>query len=118
MWPRDIEEERTLNYRSRHTLLMGINYTQNLYQLGLNFRYMSRFENIDEELVDLGVVRDGDKRVDIFVLDINAGLNLFRYNIPARLYISAKNLLNYNYVELIGNIAPIQNYSVNLELIF
>ena len=118
MWPRDIDEERTLNYRSRHTILMGINYTQNLYQLGLNFRYMSRFENIDDELVDLGVVVDGDKRVEIFVLDLNAGLNLFQYNIPARLFISTKNLLNYNYVELIGNIAPIRNYSVNLEFIF
>ncbi len=118
MWPRDIEMERTLNYRSRHTLLLGIDYTRNLYQLGINFRYMSRFENIDEELVDLGVISDGDERVEIYVLDINAGINLFTYNIPVRLFISVKNLLNYNYVELIGNIAPIRNYSMNLELIF
>lgn len=118
LWPRDIERERTLNYRSRHTLLLSVDFTQNLYQLGFNFRYMSRFESIDDELVDLGVVVDGDKRVEAVVLDMNAGINLFEYNIPARVFVNVKNLLNYNYVELIGNIAPIRNYSINLELIF
>jgi outer membrane receptor protein involved in Fe transport len=118
LWPRDIEKERTLNYRSRHALLVGIDYVGSSYQLGLNFRYMSRFENIDEELVDLGVIPDGEERVEVYVLDINAGVNLFQYNIPARFFFNIKNLLNYNYVELIGNIAPIRYYSLNLEFIF
>ena len=118
LWPRDIQRNRTLNYRSKHALFLGMDFVSNFYQLGMNFRYLSRFENIDQELVDLGVIPDGDERVEIYVLDLNAGLNLFMYNIPVRLFINAKNLLNYNYVELIGNVAPIRNYSLNMEIIF
>jgi hypothetical protein len=86
--------------------------------LGFDFRYLSRIESIDNEFVELGIIPDGDERVDIFVLDANAGINLFKYNIPARAFLRINNILNYNYFELIGNIAPIRNISLNIEAIF
>ena len=118
LWARDIEKKKTLNYRPRHTIIIGASYTKSIYEFGLDARYLSRVDNIDNELVDLGVVPDGDERVEVIVIDANLGLNLFKYNIPLRFYFRANNLLNYNYVELIGNIAPLRNYSFNLELIF
>jgi len=118
LWPRDIEEKTTLNYRSKHSILFGFDYKNYIFQLGIDFRFLSMFENIDNELVDLGVVPDGDERVDIYVLDANIGINLFTLNVPLRFYIRGNNLLNYNYVELIGNIAPIRNFSLSAELIF
>ncbi len=118
LWARDIENNRTLNYRPRHTIIIGANYAKSIYEFGIDVRYLSRVDNIDIELVDLGIVPDGDNRVEIIVLDANLGLNLFKYNLPLRFYLRGNNLLNYNYVELIGNIAPIRNYSLNLELIF
>jgi len=118
LWARDIEENKTLKYRPRHNIIFGINYEKGIYELGADFRYLSRVENIDYELVDLGIIPDGDNRVEIIVLDAHAGVNLFTYNIPCRLFLNANNLLNYNYVELIGNIAPIRNFSLNLEIIF
>jgi iron complex outermembrane receptor protein len=118
LWARDIEENMMLKYRPRHTAIAGLNIKQDLIEVGIDFRYLSRVEKIDDELVNLGTVPDGDKIVDIYVLDARIGAHLFNYNIPCRLFLNVNNLLNYNYVELIGNIAPLRNYSINLELIF
>ncbi len=118
LWPRDIEKHEELKYRPRHTAITGLSFKQNFIEVGIDFRYLSRVEKIDDELVNLGTVPDGDKRVDIYVLDARIGARLFNYNIPCRLFLNVNNLLNYNYVELIGNIAPLRNYSFNLELIF
>jgi len=118
LWARDINEDRTLNYRPKHTFLFGLNYNRSIYEIGVDLRYLSRVENIDYEFVELGIVPDGDKRVEIIVIDANAGISLFKHNIPIKLFLRANNLLNYNYVELIGNISPIRNFSLNAELIF
>jgi outer membrane receptor for ferrienterochelin and colicins len=118
LWARDINEDVALKYRPRHTAIAGVNFKHDIIELGIDFRYLSRVEKIDDELVDLGTVPDGDKRVEIYVLDTRIGASLFTYNIPCRLFLNANNLLNYNYVELIGNISPIRNYSLNVEFIF
>lgn len=118
LWARDIEENVVLKYRPKHTAIAGFNLKHDFMELGVDFRYLSRVEKIDDELVNIGTVPDGDERVDIFVLDARMGAHLFKYNIPCRLFINVNNLLNYNYVELIGNIAPIRNYSLSAEFIF
>lgn len=114
----DLDLDNPLKYRSKHVLQIGLEYSKSFFQVGIDFRYLSRIESIDTEFVELGIIPDGDERVNIYVLDANAGINLFKYNIPARVFIRINNLLNYNYVELIGNIAPIRNISLNLEIIF
>ena len=118
LWPRDIEENLVLKYRSRHTAIAGLNFKHDIFEAGIDFRFLSRVEKIDDELVNLGTVPDGNKRVNIYVLDARIGAHLFNYNIPCRLFLNVNNLLNYNYVELIGNIAPLRNYSLNAEFIF
>jgi len=118
LWARNVNKDNALNYRPRHTLISSINYDDSFYQIGFDFRYMSRVENIDREFVDLGIIKDGENRVDIIVLDGNLGINLFKYNLPGRIFLKANNILNYNYVEIIGNISTIRNYVVSLEIIF
>ncbi|MCB0750971.1 MAG: TonB-dependent receptor, partial [Ignavibacteriae bacterium] len=118
LWARDIENKLTLKYRPKHSAVFAIDFDYDLFEAGIDFRYISRVEDIDFELVDLGIVPDGDKRVEIYVVDLNAGINLFSLNLPFRIFFNLTNLLNYNYVELIGNIAPIRNYSINIEAIF
>ena len=118
LWARDIEKNKSLNYRPRHNVILGLGFDLNNFELGMDFRYLSRVESIDNELVDLGVIPDGDNRVDIYVLDAHAGISLFNYQIPAKIFFNVNNILNYNYVELIGNIAPLRNYSINLEFVF
>jgi len=118
LWARDIDMNKNLKYRPKQSVVIGIDFAKSFYELGLDFRYSSRVERIDDELVDLGLVPDGDNRVETIVLDARLGVNLYTYKLPLRIFINGNNLLNYNYVEMIGNIAPIRNFSMNLELIF
>lgn len=118
LWARDIEKNVVLKYRPRHSVIAGVNVKHDFIEMGIDFRYLSRVETIDDELVNLGTIPDGDKRVAIYVVDARIGANLFKYNIPCKMFLNANNLLNYNYVELIGNIGPIRNYSLNVEFIF
>jgi iron complex outermembrane receptor protein len=118
LWAIDVNKKSFLKYRPKNSVVAGLNYKNDLIEGGLDFRYSSRVENIDNEFVELGLVPDGDKRVAIYVLDARIGFNLFTLNIPGRIFLNAANLLNYNYVELIGNIAPIRNFSISTEIIF
>jgi iron complex outermembrane receptor protein len=85
---------------------------------GADFRYSSRVEEIDTELIDLGLVPDGDLRVPIYVFDLRVSYNFSNLGLPLRMNLNANNIFHYNYVELIGNIAPIRHYTFSLELFF
>ena len=118
LWAIDVDKNISLKYRPKQNAILGLNYNHNIFETGIDFRYMSRVEKIDNELVDLGLVPDGNERVDIIVLDARLGVNLFSQNIPGRIFLNVTNLFNYYYVELIGNIAPIRNFSLSAEFIF
>jgi outer membrane receptor protein involved in Fe transport len=116
LWARDLNTGESLKFRPRHVALVNLNYKFYNFETGLGFRYSSRVEEVDDNLTR--IIIDGENRVDIYVLDFSIGYNLFSYGIPGRIFFNAKNLLNYYYVELIGNLAPLRNYSVNMELSF
>ena len=116
LWARDLETGEALRYRPRHIFYSGINFTKWNFEFGINFRYTSRVEEIDEELIDLGVVVDGDLRVPVYTTDVNLGYNFISMGLPLNLYLNAKNIFNYNYVELIGNLRNIRNYSFGFNL--
>lgn len=118
LWARDIEKNEPLKYRPRHLVYSSLDLNLNPLELGFDFRAWSRIEKLDIELVDLGLVKDGDKRVPVYVLDLRAGYRLLGLGIPGRLLFNVNNLLNYNYIEIIGNLSPIRNYSLSLEIAF
>ena len=118
LWARNVKKKKALKYRPRHLAIASITYSPSFFEFGADFRYMSRFEEIDHELIDLGMVKDGELRSDVFVLDLRAGATLYKLEIPLSVYLNVNNALNYNYVEMIGNVAPIRNISLNLELLF
>jgi iron complex outermembrane receptor protein len=118
LWARDTEQKKALRYRHRHSGIASIDFNYGALNIGTDFRYASRAEQIDFELVDFGLVPNGDQRANIKILDVRAGFNMFSYGLPGRVFINVNNILNYNYVEMIGNVAPIRNYSVSLELLF
>jgi outer membrane receptor protein involved in Fe transport len=86
------------------------------FDFGIDFRFWSKVEKIDEELVDLGIVTDGNLRVPAYVTDLRAGYNFISAGLPVRIFVNVKNIFNYNYVELIGNIRKIRNYSFGFNL--
>jgi len=114
----DLNKNKALKYRPKHSVNIQTDYTPGGFTFGIDFRYWSRVEEIDIELVDLGLVPNGDARVPVYVLDLRTGYNFFTLGLPANLFLALNNVLNYNYVEMIGNISPIRNISLNLEIIF
>jgi outer membrane receptor for ferrienterochelin and colicins len=118
LWARDLETNTVLRYRPRHIFYSGLDFRKWNFDFGINFRYTSRVEEIDDELVDLGIVVDGDLRVPVYTTDIKLGYNFITYNLPLNVFFNVKNIFNYNYVELIGNLRQIRNYSFGVNLAF
>ncbi|KUO59584.1 hypothetical protein APF79_05410 [bacterium BRH_c32] len=120
MWSRDIQREKAMKYRPRNVLYTNLSYNHYPFEAGIDFRYWSKIEEIDDALVEppLNYVKDGNKRVPVYVADINAGFNFFIGSLPAKTFISLKNILNYNYVEFLGNIAPLRNITLSFELFY
>lgn len=115
---KDLETGKELKYRPRHSFILSMDYSIGSFLCGFDLRYNSMVEEIDHALIDFGLVPDGDERVDIKVLDLRAGYGLMIDKLPVQIYLNANNLLNYNYVEMIGNLAPIRNYSVSIDFMF
>ena len=116
LWTRDLNKQKALKYRPRHIFAGSIDYYLWNFDLGTDFRYWSRIEEIDDELVR--IINDGDLRAEVYVLDLRASYNFSSLGIPASLFLNADNVLNYNYVELIGNLKPVRNYSLSLQFNF
>lgn len=120
MWARDLSKNIAMKYRPRNTFNFSARFTPSQFEFGLDYRFASKVEEIDNQLVQppLALVVDGDKRVPIYLTDLFLGYNFFIMNIPTKIYFNVKNLFNYNYVEFIGNLAPIRNYSLSFEIYF
>lgn len=117
MWARNLDNNTAMKYRPRNTFNAQISYTPYPFEFGIDFRYSSRVEEIDD-LFSKIVIRDGTLRVPIYVADINLGYNILLGEVPSKIYINIKNIFNYNYVEFIGNIAPIRNASISWDIYF
>ncbi len=120
LWSRDIERNKALKYRPRHLFYGSIDYNLNKlislgeeFIIGSDFRFWSRVEEIDDELAQF--VKDAHLRVPVYVLDLRASYSFPVFNFPVRFSFAANNVLNYNYIELIGNLAPVRNFSLSIE---
>ncbi|MEP0860832.1 MAG: TonB-dependent receptor [Ignavibacterium sp.] len=114
---KDVEEGKPLKYRPKHSFTGSVEFTNWHFGLGIYFRYQSRVEEIDNELIDLGIIRDGQLRVPVYQTDVNLSYDLISLGLPATIYLNVKNIFNYNYVELVGNLKPIRNFSFGFNLI-
>lgn len=114
---KDVEQGKSLKYRPKHSFTGSVEFTNWHFGLGIYFRYQSRVEEIDNELIDLGIVRDGQLRSPVYLTDVNLSYDLISFGLPANVYLNVKNIFNYNYVELVGNLRPIRNFSLGFNLI-
>jgi len=117
MWARNLDNNTAMKYRPRNTFNAQLRYTPYPLEFGINFRYASRVEEIDDLFSKL-VVKDGELKAPIYVTDISIGYNLMLGEVPSKIYLNIKNIFNYNYVEFIGNIAPIRNASISWDIYF
>jgi iron complex outermembrane receptor protein len=117
-YPKDLTEHTILKFRPRHLLFVSGAVTYDHFRFSSDFRYVSRLERIDENLVRLAPIIHGDKRVPIYVVDARLSYDLVELGLPVRVGFNIQNLLNYHYVELIGNLAPVRSYALILEGLF
>lgn len=115
LWPEDIDSGEILRFRSRHTLHATTTFTVGDVRLAADYRFISRVDRVDDELIAIAPIVDGHSRVPIHVLDLRGSFPLTSLGLPLRLGVMVSNALNYQYVELIGNLAPPRMYSLTLE---
>ena len=113
MDPVDLGTNEILKFRPRHLLYATLTVAVGPARFSVDGRYISRMEAIDENLVHLAPILQGDTRVPIKVMDVRLSWDL----LLVRLGLSAKNALNYHYVELIGNLAPVRTFVLTLDTI-
>ncbi|HLG32228.1 MAG TPA: TonB-dependent receptor [Ignavibacteriaceae bacterium] len=117
LWARDLQTGNALRYRPRHLFYSSLDFRKWNFEFGADFRFTSEVEEIDDELVDLGIVVDGELRVPVYVTDLRLGYNFFVVDLPVNIRINMKNIFNYNYIELIGNVRNIRSYTLGISLL-
>jgi outer membrane receptor for ferrienterochelin and colicins len=110
VFPEDRTRHDILRYRPRHVLYASALSRIGPVTLSSDFRYMSKPDRIDEELMTTGIVPDGDARVDVIVTDVRAGVDFSLLGCEINTTLSVNNFFQYNYTELIGNIMPPRTY--------
>lgn len=115
VYPRDLTRNDLLKYRPRHVLHASLRAEAGWLSASADFRFVSRIERIDDELVDAGVIPDGDQRVPIYVTDVRGSADLSWTGLPLSVSLHVNNLFQRNYVELIGNVMPPRTYLLVLE---
>ncbi|MBI5474663.1 MAG: TonB-dependent receptor [Ignavibacteriae bacterium] len=114
-FPEDRIAKTVLKYRPRHILYTNAQAQVGWFSLGVDFRYVSRVERIDQELVDAGIVPDGDERDAIYVADARVGGEFSISDIAFSAGLHVKNIFQHNYVELLGNMMPPRTFVLTLE---
>lgn len=115
VYPEDRTKHEILKYRPRKLLYVSTEIAADPVRIGIDHRYVSRVERIDQEFVYLGIVPDGDQRVPISVTDLHASLGWDFLGIPLITRLSVNNLFQYYYAEMIGNMGPLRSYILTLE---
>jgi outer membrane receptor protein involved in Fe transport len=117
-WPVDLTDQSILKFRPRHLLYGSGTFSWNHLRASADARYLSRIERIDENLVRLAPIVNGDQRVAIKLVDVRASYELSGLGFPVRVGLNINNLLNYSYVELLGNLGPVRTYYLTIEGMF
>ena len=114
VYPRNIELKDYLKYRPRHLLYLHGRWMTGIWTLGADYRFISRYDRIDEELS--AIIPDADVRGNAHVVDMRLETDFRWRTMLWRLTLQANNLLQYHYIDQPGSIAPIRNYVLTLGL--
>ena len=119
MDPVDLSLQQTLPYRSSTLWYTRctIPVTDEI-QFQTDYRFLSKVELIDSRITALGFIEDADARVPIHVCDMRLIVNMQSVvNVPMTLTFNAKNIFDYYYTEIMGNLAPNRQLSIQGEVL-
>ena len=117
-WPYDVNKKSVLRFRPRHVASVNAVASYKELMFGTDVRYISRVDAIDDDLVRLAPIIDGDLRVPVYVVDVRASGHFHEFGFPLKINFQVNNLFRYSYIELIGNLAPLRNYVLSVEGMF
>ncbi len=115
MEPKDLVLDEELKYRPKLLFYNKFMLPLGFIELQADYRYKSKFNNIDPELGL--IIKDVDSRVDIHIVDARIAFDLHKINenLPLIFTISANNLLDYYYAEMVGNLGHTRYLSLRIE---
>jgi outer membrane receptor protein involved in Fe transport len=114
-WPYDLKKKSVLKFRPRHIASINAVATHKKFSFGSDFRFISKVDAIDDDLVRLAPIKDGEQRVPIYIIDVRASYDFSNFIMPIRVNFQINNILRYSYVELIGNMAPMRTFLLGIE---
>ena len=119
MDPKDLTLNQTLPYRSSILWYSRISIPIiESITFQTDYRYLSRVELIDARIAALGFIADADARVPIHVCDMRLILDMKSLiGNPMTLALNAKNVLDYYYTEIMGNLSPNRQLSIQAEIL-
>ena len=115
VWPKDLADQSIMKFRPRHLFYASSALTFSPFHFSGDYRFISRVERIDDNLIRLAPIIHGDYRVPIHVVDARVSAVLAGIGLPLRVGFNVNNLLNYHYVELVGNLAPVRTFVLSIE---
>ncbi len=114
--PMDKDSNTTLKYRSKFSFIAGAFIPLGIFEFFIDYRYSKKVVNIDEILVKSGFIKDVDARVDIHVVDARLVFDLHKaLDLPIKLTLNCKNIFDYYYTEILGNLAPTRFIGLQAE---
>jgi iron complex outermembrane receptor protein len=114
--PKNIVENKDLKYRSNYLWYSSLNYKLLPFEVQLDYRYKSKYNEIDERLGS--TIKDHNLKIDAHILDISFSVYSDIFDSKTKFTMNVKNALNYYYLEMVGNMAPIRflNFQIESEL--
>ena len=113
MNPRNIIENKDLKYRSNYLWYSSINYRLLPFEVQLDYRFKSKYNEIDIRLGN--TIKDHDLVIDAHILDVSFSLYSEIFESKTKFTLNIKNALNYYYLEMVGNMAPIRFFNFQIE---
>ncbi len=112
---KDLVLDEELKYRPKFLFYNRFMLPLGVIELQADYRYKSKFNNIDPELAL--IVKDVDARVEVHILDARIAIDLHKISetLPLIITISANNLLDYYYAEMVGNLGQTRYISLRME---
>lgn len=111
--PQNVAEKTFLTYRPRHLLYASAGSRWHFLTFGADYRFISKYDRIDNTFAL--VIEDARERIDAHVVDFRISADFHLAGTPVSTSLQINNLLQYNYVDLVGSIAPIRQFVLTLE---
>jgi outer membrane receptor for ferrienterochelin and colicin len=108
-----LELGKYLSFRPRHLLYNHADITWGDFRFGIDYRFMSAWDRIDDELVFF--IEDVDERVDAHIVDLRIVYSFHFEGSLMESSLQVNNLLQYHYLDVVGSIAKTRHFVITLS---